>query len=160
MYWKRKPHHIPQYWKNGLKIVVLSNYAECSFHAIIFLMRFRVLQNLNRVCLWLGVSICFGMSLIGNFQLENSFKKDISVLQDSTLSFYVDKIIMHTIPPCSYFQTSLLEYLLKNLKSLSILFVVWIRRRKAYFQSLILVFFSISLSTLSFDWKFVKNYFK
>ena len=62
---------------------------KCSFHAIIFLMRFRVLQNLNRVCLWLGISICFGMSLIGNFQLENSFKKDISVLQDSTVSFYV-----------------------------------------------------------------------
>ena len=31
----------------------------------------RTLCLVNRFCLWLGFTICFGLSLIGNFQLES-----------------------------------------------------------------------------------------
>ena len=41
---------------------------------------------MNRFCLWLGVTISFGLSLIGNFQLENPLEENSIVSRTEEFS--------------------------------------------------------------------------
>ena len=46
-----------------------------------FYLFFRTLFIVNRFCLWLGFTISFGLSLIGNFQLENPLEENTIISQ-------------------------------------------------------------------------------
>ena len=47
---------------------------------------FRTLFIVNRFCLWLGFTVSFGLSLIGNFQLENPLEENTIIGQPEEYS--------------------------------------------------------------------------
>ena len=47
---------------------------------------FRTLFIVNRFCLWLGFTVSFGLSLIGNFQLENPMEENTIISQPEEYS--------------------------------------------------------------------------